>query len=949
MSRPLASCPVAAAAIAAPWPGGGVILPKGRAREAQGAYRTGQMDIKGDLLRTKFYMPAARVNMVERSRLRRQLEEGLCLGHPLTLVSAPAGYGKTTLIAAWLRQRDKEPPGLPVHIAWVSMDDDDNDPARFFAYVIAAIQEAGIDWRPLNQTLWDISASLPVETIITSLLNETGRLEEQRPLILVLDDYHKIRSAIIHDALQFTLDYAPPGLRIILITREDPPLTLARLRAREQLTEIRAADLRFTLDEAAGFLNRTMALDLPVDQLAALEHRTEGWIAGLQLAALALRSLRPGDAQTGEEFIASFSGDHHYIIDYLLEEVLRQQDESVRAFLRQTAALDRLCAPLCDAVTGRDDSRTMLMQLERANLFLIPLDDRREWYRYHHLMADSLRAGLDKSTLDATHRRASQWYEAHNLAGEAVHHAFAAGDPVLAADVLERVIQEASAWSRGEVSRLTGWLDSLPDSVLPSRPALSLHASRALYLSGQMERAEALLRQAELSLRGDTSDSCKQPGLPALAVILRAAMDTMRGENLAEAAVAMRRLLAQPEFMGNHAAARAADTLGLACELSGDVGAAEEAYLRASELAQAAGVSYLAVNAHCEAALMQIQQGRLSLAAETCRTALGLAGDKSAPPMGLAWAILGDIARERNDPAAAEQLILTGIELSHEGGIVDDLRYAYLYLARLRQAQGEPAAALAAWQKADSLMRSYKVPRLTMLSTAHRAQLDLSQGNLALAGQWAQQYQQVRVSRPVEYLREFEDLMLARVLLAGQKYDETLELLQPLLATAQAAGHNRTVIEALILQVLTQQTRVTEIADASLITALSLAAPEGFARLFIDAGPALIPSLIRVRDATPTYVDQLLAALSTGNAIGDQSVTASPSSQSPSSQTEEPLSEREIEVLRLLAAGLSNQEIADELFISAGTVKWYAHNIYGKLGARGRTQAVARARERRLI
>ncbi len=901
------------------------------------------MDLKRALLRTKFFMPSARPDAVARPRLEQRLDEGLRLARPLTLVSAPAGYGKTTLLASWLRQRAVERSTPPARVAWVSLDDEDNDPATFFTYVIAAVQETGIDWQPLAQARWDLVDALPVEAILTSLLNEIGRIEAQEPLVLVLDDYHKIQSPVIHEALQFTLDHAPPALRVILITREDPPLTLARWRARGQLTEIRAADLRFTLDEVAGFLNETMALNLPAGQLATLEERTEGWIAGLQLAALALNSQRPGAGQSDEDFITSFGGSHHYVIDYLLEEVLRRQDETVRDFLRQTAALDRMCASLCDAVTGRDDSQAVLLRLERANLFLIPLDDRREWYRYHHLMADSLRAGLDHSALETTHRRAAQWYEAQGLPARAVRHAFATGDMSLATDVLERVIQQAATWSRGELSRLTGWLDALPDSALAGRPALCLHASRALYLSGRVERAEALLRQAESTLR-DNPAAREHPELPAQALIYRAAVDALRGENLTEGAATMRRLLAEPESVGPHIAARAADTLGLACELAGDVDAAKQAYRQAADLAQTAGVRYLAVNARCEAALMQIQQGRLGLAAETCRAALGPAGEDNIPPTGLALAILGEIARERDDLATAGQLIPAGIELAQEGGIVDDLRFAYLFLARLRQTQGDTAAALAAWSRADSLLRSYQIPRLTETSAAHRARLDLAQGNPALARRWAEVYQQARAARPVEYLREFEELTLARVLLSGQQSDDALAILRPLTAAAQAAGRNRTVIEALILQAIAQRP-AGDRADAALIVAVTLAAPEGFARLFLDEGPALTPLLLRVRHAAPAFVDQLLASTagestSAGGRLGPDS------SLSPMI---DPLSDRELEVLRLFAAGLSNREIASELIISVGTAKWHAHNIFEKLGVHGRTQAIARARELRLL
>lgn len=897
------------------------------------------MDIKRDLLRTKFYIPPERPGIVARPRLLHQLDEGLS-AHPLILVSAPAGYGKTTLIARWLRQRRAASPAATTRVAWLSIDDSDNDPASFFTYLVAAIQETGIEWQPQDQSLWNVSDSPPAVAIITSLLNEFDRAQNEQPFILVLDDYHKIQTVVIHEALQFLMDHAPPSLRMVLTTREDPPLTLARWRARGQMTEIRAADLRFTAGETATFLNEAMGLSLTADQIGALKSRTEGWIAGLHLAVLALRSPGPEAAQSSEDLIASFSGSHHYVIDYLMDEVLRQQRDDVSEFLRQTSVLDRLCAPLCDAVTGRDDSQEILMQLERTNVFLVPLDDRREWYRYHHLMADSLQAGLDKSTRQESHRRASQWYESRGVPVGAFYHARATGDVSLAANVLERVIQNTAAWSRGEVSRLTGWLDSLPESTLAERPALSLHASRALYLSGRMERAEKLLRQAEQSLGRDAQPAREQPELATLAAILRAATDAMRGENLAGAVTSMSRILKRPIDVTQHTAARAADTLGLAHELAGDVESAEDAYRQASELAHAAGVRYLAVNARCEAALMQIQQGRLALAAETCRLALELAGDGDIPPTGLVWAVLGEIARERDDLETAARSISTGIALAQKGGIVDDLRYAYLYLARLRQAEGDTAAALSAWQDAGSLTRLYNNPRLDQLSSAHHARIDLTAGSQSLAERWARHYQRERDTHQTDYLREFEDLTLARVLLAHQKEDEALALLQSLATEARAAGRNRTTIEANILLALALRSRADEAGDA-LLAALSLAAPEGFARMFIDEGQALAPLLLRARAAFPEFIDRLLAALPASNPTEDNALAQGAPADG--------LSEREMDVLRLLNAGLSNREIADELIITVGTAKWHVHNIIAKLDAGNRVQAIARARERGLI
>lgn len=904
-----------------------------------------------EFLATKFYIPRLRPGAVPRPRLLQRLDEGVRHRRPLTLVSAPAGYGKTTLIAAWLQHTDRrEPPVSPSRIGWLSLEEDDDEPARFFSYLGAALENSGADLGTVGQSLHAASPMPPLETLITNVLNQISQDRDGPPLLLVLDDYHKIDATPIHEALQFLVEHASPHLHLVLITREDPPLTLARWRVGDQMTEIRAGDLRFTEDEATAFLNQTMHLELTAENVAALEERTEGWIAGLQLAAVALRSPAGRRESDAASFIAAFSGSHHYVIDYLLGEVLRQQDEEVRTFLEQTSILERLSPSLCSAVTGRDDSREILSRLERENLFLIALDPEHQWYRYHHLLADSLRTRIDASLEAELHRRASRWYEAHAFPAEAVRHALATEDLALAADVIERVIQTATAWSQGEVARLTGWLHALPDPLLRARPALSLHASRALYLAGKMSRAQQLLGQAEQALRNGPSDAAERKSLLALASVYQAAIAAMHGERLSEAIAATNRILAEAPIVDLHTAARAADTLGLAHQLRGELREAERAYLQAARLAESAGVRYLALNARCEAAMVQIDQGQLTLATQTCREALELAADEEIAPAGLAWAILGEIARERNELEKAEHYLSTGIELSRQGGITDDLRYSFLFLARLKQAQGDPQAALENWRQADLLLQAYNIPRLAALSAAERARLNLAQGNIAQAGHWAHDVQQARVSQSSAYLHEPEELILARFFQADGQPDAALDLVRPILAAARPAGRNRSLIQALILQALAlEQQQQPQAADTALREALALATPQGFMRLFIDEGPPIAGLLPRVRSLAPVFVERLLSHLNTDLDTEVEGTTAARREFTAPPAHIEPLSNREQEVLELLVSGLTNREIAEKLVITVGTTKWHVHNIYQKLDVSSRAEAIARAYEWQLL
>ena len=875
------------------------------------------------LLHTKCHLPPTRPNSVPRARLGETLQGGLLAGRKLTLISAPAGYGKTTLAAGWARQSD-----LP--IAWLSLDEQDDEFGRFLAYLLLSLQQAASGAGAQIRLILDAPQLPPVETIAVGLSEELARLGESNGrFLLALDDYHKIRQPLIHDLLNRLLEHLPPACHLLLISREDPPLPLPRLRARGEMTEIRAQDLRFTVAEAEQFFNQTMQLGLSPDWVAALETRTEGWIASLQLAAL---SLHGRDAAQTEAFIRAFGGSHRYVFDYLAEEVLGQQPEEIRAFLRATAVLNSFNAPLCHALTGRADSQAILHQLEQANLFLIPLDDERDWFRYHHLFAEYLRAGLDQAERTALYQQAACWCEANALLFEAVRYALKSDDPDFATALIERALLSDQTWSGGHIALLSSWLDALPPQIWQSRPKLSLQAARVLDLAKRYDLAERYIDQTEQSVKA-MPETAETGQLLALAALYRGSIAAIRGD---VAQAVEQTTFAQARLAPDNrlAHARAAYSLGLVHELSGDAGEAVRRYLQSGDEARAAGVFFLEVHARCAAAQMRISQGRLHLAEQTCRQAEQVAEREGLALLGLPRVILGEIALERNELAAAAQLLQEGIALARQGGVSDNLVWGLSFLFRLRVAQKDFADAVTVGQEAHAITQTYGVSRLSTLADAHLARLQLQSGQTQAAAGWA-----ARQAAPRPPPDTFVALTLARIFLAQGDLAQAKPILLAVQQKATADGRQRAQIESLILlALLAQADGEWTTAVATLTQALQLAAPERFLRLFLDEGASLAALLPSVRPSAPGFVDELLAALQVE--MGETAVVPS----SPDA-----LSEQETAVLQLLCAGLSNREIGAELFISPGTAKWHVHNILQKLGASNRAQAAVRARELGLV
>jgi LuxR family transcriptional regulator, maltose regulon positive regulatory protein len=902
------------------------------------------------LVSTKLRPSQARPKMVARPRLTEKLEQEA--GRRLTLISAPAGFGKTTLLVEWLGER----MGGEGSVAWVSLDEGDNDPARFLSYLVAALRRIGEE-EIGEGVLSALRSPEPprIEAIMAALVNEIAALPGE--LTLFLDDYHMIDSEPVHEVVSFLLEHLPPNVHLVIASRIDPPLPLSRLRARNQMVELDAADLSFTSEEAATFLNSVMGLDVSAEDVAALERRTEGWIAGLQLAALSMRDRKdiPG-------FVRAFSGSHRDVLDYLAEEVLERQPERVRQVLLETSILDHLSGALCDALTGRSDGQEMLERLERDNLFVVALDDERRWYRYHHLFADFLRTRLERESpepIKELHGRAAAWYEQNGLTSEAVGHALAAEDHERAADLVERVVGEM--WFRGEVMTLLGWLETLPERAKHRRPRLLLEHATALMWVGRLEGVESLVREAERIVDGAAEDSGEGPPSSAenihrryllgYAAATRAWHANLLGNPQSGIEFARRALALLPD--DPRPRTFAAFSLAAAYSFSGDFEAASTAFAETAELGLAAGHDYLALEAIGYHAELQIARGRLREACAILQRALGFAaerGDDSLPATGEVHVAMGKLLYEWADLDSAEDRLTEGVRLAERTGQIGSLVDGYVSLSRLKQAQGDTDGALEAAREAERLARSSGVGQLVVEVAAWKLQLRLARGELAAA---TSEWERVSVGDddPI-FVREIEQISRARLLVACGEHEEALRLLADLREAAQAVGRTGREIEILALEALVLQAKgKKERAVSTLTQALALGEPEGYVRTFVDEGSkmaALISEALEAQQRGRLYPPNRVSAhyLMKLHAALEQEASdiASPGAVLP-----EPLSERELEVLVLLAAGKSNRQIASELFVALSTVKTHIKNIYGKLDVRNRTQAVLRAGELGLL
>jgi LuxR family maltose regulon positive regulatory protein len=925
--------------------------------------------VPAPLLETKLYVPRSRRELVPRPRLSERLDRGAA--SKLMLVSAPAGFGKTTLLTEWLAAVPAAPaaPAPPAgarRAAWLSLDRGDNDPASFWAYVIAALQTvaAGVGGSAL--ALLQASQPPPVEAVLITLLNDLAAAAAD--IVLVLDDYHVIDAHEVQDGMAFLLDHLPPWLHVVIASRADPAFPLARLRARGELVEIRAADLRFTPDEAAAYLNGMMGLQLAARDVGALEGRTEGWIAALQLAAL---SMQGRDDAAG--FIASFAGDDRYIVDYLVEEVLQRQPERVQAFLLQTSILGRLSGPLCDAVTGQGDGAAMLETLDRGNLFLVPLDDRRRWYRYHHLFADVLHArllGEQPGQVQGLHRRASAWYERSGEQSVAIAHALAAEDFERAAALMELAIP-AMRRTRQEAT-VHSWLEALPDEVIRVRPVLSVGVAGALLADGKLDGVEGWLRNAERWLDGaERARRESQPPEPGMVVtdegeiqrvpggieLYRAALALARGDVPGTMQHAQRTLdLAPDDDLAIRAGA--SGLLGLAFWTSGDLEAGHQAYTECVAGLQRAGHTADVLGCAVALADIRIAQGRLGDALRTYEQAMQLAPE----PRGLVLRGTADLHvgmselhRERDDLPAATEHLRKSQELGEHLGLPRHRFRWRVAMARILEAEGNLDGALDLLDEAERRYVSDFFPNVRPVP-ALRARVWITQGRTSEALRWARE-QGLSVDDDLSYLREFEHITLARALIAphragraGHSLHDAVQFLERLRAAAEHGGRAGSVIEVLVLLSLAHQAQGgTPAALPLLERAVRLAEPEGYARVFTDEGPALatLLSAVAKRGTAPGYARRLAAASRTGQSRTEQSRTGP--SRPTGQPLIEPLSERELHVLRLLGTDLDGPAIARELMVSLNTMRTHTKNIYTKLAVTSRRAAVRRGMELDLL
>ena len=881
------------------------------------------LQIAPPLLKTKLHIPHRRPDRVPRLPLIKQLNERV--QRKLTLITAPAGYGKTTLASEWIHSLQFEATAK-TRIAWLSLEEADSEPIRFVTYLIAALQQGASEIGVDTLSLFEMAQPPPMDTVLNELINEIAGLDFH--ILLVLDDYHVISHPETHNALRYLVEHQPHQIHLVIISREDPPLPLSRLRARGEMAEIRMHDLRFSLDEATQFFSQAMKLNLESEEISLLEARTEGWIAGLQLAGFVLKKVPDHHA-----FMETFSGSHRYVLDYLTDEVLHSQDEDVREFLVQTAVLKQFNTDLCQAVTGNPNSQRILEQLEQTNLFIVPLDHERTWYRYHHLFADSLMTELNQAEATELVKKAAAWHAANGMIFEAVTYALISDDPDLMADMIDIALQQETIWSSGNLVLYSSWLEKLPNSVFANRPRLSLNAAFVLYLNGRFDDASQRIDLAEANLAAQPA-SPEVEKLLALAALYRGSIAAVHGE-VAQAIELVTFAQSRLPRTDHMAHARAHFSLGLANELSGQADEAAQNFLLASDKAQTAGVLHLAVHARCSAAQVLIVQGRLHLAEQACRTAIDLADGQRFPPLGLAFSILGGIALERNELVAAEQFLNEGLALSHKGMLLDHVIAGMAFYVHLLVCQDKTAELLNAFAEVNAIIEGFGVERVYSVVAAYKARMQLFLADRQAVAQWAKAYQASRTDSPFEY----GELTLVRYLLMSGDVENVPAVLRPLLDTAQREKRFRASMEIkLLFSRYFQESGNIPTALKWLSEALEIAAPEGFIRIFLDE-PLVIELLPQVRETAPDLVAAIL-----GQQESPDTVERPAQPQLP-----EPLTEQELNILALIVDGKTNKQIADELVITLGTAKWHVHNILQKLGVNNRTQAAIRAQELGLL
>ena len=869
------------------------------------------------LLHTKLGVPTTRRLAVRRSRLLEYLNQGLVQENvflrALTLVSAPAGYGKTTLVSDWLREL-----GAPT--AWLSLEESDNDPARFLAYLIAAIQIIQPKLGVSPQAMVQSPQALPGEVLLTILLNEIAALPSL--FIMVLDDYHAINNLSIHRQVTFLLKHLPAQMHLVLITREDPLIPISRLRSRNLVLEIRQNDLRFTSEEITDFMRRVMQLDLTDNDVVALERRTEGWIAGLQLAGLSLHGLR-----NKSSFIQEFTGSNRYILDYLIQEVFDRQSEDMREFLLQTAILDRLSGSLCDAVTGRSGGQESLELLDKFNMFIVPLDQSRTWYRYHRLFSELLRhqrqlAG--QSSRDVSlHQKASQWFETEGYFAEAIQHSLAAQDWMKAAQLIGRVNE--SMFKHGEVVTLLVWLEKLPNELLVSQPGLCMTYAWALLLSGRYEQADPVLKQAE---------KLNPPGSIFLGQVATAQAYLARsvGDNLRVIETSRLALSLLPET-DNTQRSNLFMNLGLVYWHEGNLQEAEQALIEAQEKALQCNNLYAQLTSEIFLARVAASRGALREAAERYPSIIKRAG--FIPVNALAFFDLGALYYEWNQLEQAEIYLQQGLELSRRTGNIELQIAGLIFQTYLLIAYQEWSEAQQVSDQAWAFAQNFSLQTRARCVSC-QAMVTLATGNLKSASHWLDQTQKPVDAHPFyRYLA----VIKPRLLIAQGKKETAAEQLRTSYQMASQARWGYARIAVRVLQALAANNPANS--NEYLAEALLQAEPEGYIRTFIDAGSGLVPILRAAvqKGITPEYAGRILTLLGTNTKVTTTKVPA----------LTEALSDREIQVLRLVAAGLSNREIAERLYITPGTAKTHLHNLCGKLGVRNRTEAAARARELDLL